>query len=297
MLPRCCPEGFSVTGAGDGTFEGPEGSGDSGSPPPGEGLREKLERMFEAAEVAEPSVPGWEPGQPGSAPPSTTALKFQWPNVDWSRYNIQLLFVDRTGTVRSRLAAGIFETIAEWNGWSRSMVPWSCGLHTQVEEGSGSGSSMSKRAAVFSAGSSLGLFTGSLAKPADRFGVEDLDFYDLVLVLDRGLHEEVLDHVSPEHLEYYRKKVVLLTSFSDYESEGIVLATGGLALLPKKLSGALRQGFAESKKVVDVPSPDLASATSQEELSSMVRTLILACGGLCKYLMDSFPETNSGPHS
>ena len=39
----------------------------------------------------------------------------------------------RSGTLRSRLAAAIFEQIAEWNGWSRVMVPWSCGLHTSVK--------------------------------------------------------------------------------------------------------------------------------------------------------------------
>ncbi|KAG1675267.1 hypothetical protein FOA52_016298 [Chlamydomonas sp. UWO 241] len=68
-----------------------------------------------------------------------------------------------------------------------------------------------------------------------------------------------------------------------------MLATGGLALLPRQLSGILQQGFAASRGVVDVPSPDFASATCQEEYARMVQALILACGGLCKYLMDSWP--------
>lgn len=56
--------------------------------------------------------------------------------------------------------------------------------------------------------------------------------------------------------------------------------------------------YPTSSQVVDVPSPDLSSANSQEELSAVVRTLVLACAGLCKYLMDSFPEAASsgGPH-
>lgn len=32
-----------------------------------------------------------------------------YPQVDWSRYHLQILFVDRSDTVRGKLAAGIFE--------------------------------------------------------------------------------------------------------------------------------------------------------------------------------------------
>lgn len=75
------------------------------------------------------------------------------------------------------------------------------------------------------------------------------DFFDLVLCLDRELYEEILAGLPQEHFEFYRKKVVLLTTFSEYESEGIMLARGGLALLPSQLSWILRGGYSESKRV------------------------------------------------
>ncbi|KAG1675266.1 hypothetical protein FOA52_016297 [Chlamydomonas sp. UWO 241] len=155
-----------------------------------------------------------------------------WPSVDWSRYNLQLLFVDRTGVVRSRFAAGIFERIAEWNGWSRAIIPASAGLHSHAPPrgpsgGAGSGAeeagssaggrvgggdggppSLGKMAAVFSAGHALGLVTRLLARPAEAFDWEnDLEYYDLVLVLDTDTYDELLSRISPEHLEYYKRKL------------------------------------------------------------------------------------------
>lgn len=223
---------------------------------------------------------------PASPTRQATALPF-YPTVDWSRYNLQLLFVDRSGTVRSRFAAGIFERIAEWNGWSRSIIPAACGLHAQGAEET----SVSKMAALFSAGSSLGLRTRMLAQPPERLDFDyDLDFFDLVLCLDRDLYEEILAELPQEHFEFYRKKVVLLSLFSEYESEGIMLARGGLALLPSQLSWILRGGYSESKRVVDVPSPDFASESGADQTASMIKTLILACGGLFKFLVDSRPD-------
>ncbi|KAF6257499.1 hypothetical protein COO60DRAFT_1222385 [Scenedesmus sp. NREL 46B-D3] len=50
-------------------------------------------------------------------------------HVDWSRYHLQVLFIDRHDQLRARLAAGLFEKVAEWNGYGRALYPWSCGTH------------------------------------------------------------------------------------------------------------------------------------------------------------------------
>jgi len=249
--------------------------------------RAQLERSFAAAAVAEPVV---------TSSVSQTAMCTSWPSVDWSRFNLQLLFVDRTDTVRARVAAGLFERIAEWNGWSRAMLPWTCGLHVQQagpegeEETEGPGGGLSKVAALMSSASQLGLPPRQLARRAEQFDLDDLDRYDLVLVLDHEIRDEILSKVPGEYLEYYEEKICLLTSFSHYESEATMLARGGLALLPMQLSWLLRQGLEASRKVVDIPSPNFSSETAPEEWLSMVRVMILSCGGLCKYLMDAFPE-------
>ncbi|GAX82551.1 hypothetical protein CEUSTIGMA_g9977.t1 [Chlamydomonas eustigma] len=219
----------------------------------------------------------------------------RWPEIDWRRYHLQVLFLDRTGGVRSRIAAGLFERIAEWNGWGRILLPVAAGLHVNktVDGLPSIPMSISKMAAILTAGDALGLWTKSLARPAESFDVDDLDRNDLILVLDRSLHKEIndliLQAVPSEDWKYYQGKVCLLSMFGGYENDSTMLASGGLALLPRQLSWILRQEFSSSKKVVDIASPDFSSDTSEKELSSMVCSLILSCGGLCKYLMDCYP--------
>ncbi len=41
---------------------------------------------------------------------------------------LQILFVDRSDTVRARVAAGLLERIAEWNGYGRALYPCACGV-------------------------------------------------------------------------------------------------------------------------------------------------------------------------
>ena len=54
-------------------------------------------------------------GAPSSGSPSAVT-SIQWPSVDWSRYHIQVLFVDRSDTTRARLAAGaaVHLTVRPW---------------------------------------------------------------------------------------------------------------------------------------------------------------------------------------
>ena len=41
---------------------------------------------------------------------------------------VQILFVDRSDTVRARVAAGLLERVAEWNGYGRALYPSACGV-------------------------------------------------------------------------------------------------------------------------------------------------------------------------
>ena len=41
---------------------------------------------------------------------------------------LQILFVDRSDTVRARAATGLLERIAEWNGYGRALYPMACGV-------------------------------------------------------------------------------------------------------------------------------------------------------------------------
>lgn len=41
---------------------------------------------------------------------------------------MQILFVDRSDTVRARVAAGLLERVAEWNGYGRALYPSACGV-------------------------------------------------------------------------------------------------------------------------------------------------------------------------
>lgn len=41
---------------------------------------------------------------------------------------VQIMFVDRSDTVRARVAAGLLERVAEWNGYGRALYPYACGV-------------------------------------------------------------------------------------------------------------------------------------------------------------------------
>lgn len=114
-----------------------------------------------------PAPAGWGPQQ--QQPPQQAAQpdrQGQLPDVDWSRYHLQVLFVDSTDQLRARLAAGLFDKVrrcsrvvararpaalaqrlkrahaclpllsaltpqvAEWNGYGRALYSWTAGTRT-----------------------------------------------------------------------------------------------------------------------------------------------------------------------
>ena len=129
------------------------------------------------------------------------------PQIDWTRYHLQVLFVDRyccsafsscssksckisihftppaggvpccqhvscrSDTVRARVATGLFERIAEWNGYGRALYPWACGVsacQTQPVD-------FSTTASLFSQATFLGIRAKLFAAPAEQLTLEDLD--------------------------------------------------------------------------------------------------------------------------
>lgn len=215
-----------------------------------------------------------------------------WPNVDWGRYHIQVLFVDRHDSVRARLAAGLFELCASWNGYGRALYPWTCGLAPEPHDIAW----VAKLAAVAGAAAGLGITPRSFSRATEAFELEDLDRYDLVMALDTGVLQELLSAIHAghpaEHHEGYMRKVCLLTNFSHYEAESVVMRCGGLALLPSKLAAMLSPPglMRESKAVVDVVSPDFQSPDGMRQWDRTVIALIVATAGLVKYLMDAQPD-------
>lgn len=74
-------------------------------------------------------------------------------DVDWARYNqqarnptpccpecrlcladigFQVLFVDRTDTIRARVAAGLFDIVSNWNGMDMVLVQDRCGTEAEA---------------------------------------------------------------------------------------------------------------------------------------------------------------------
>ncbi|KAL6759752.1 hypothetical protein V8C86DRAFT_2568453 [Haematococcus lacustris] len=306
---------------------------------------------------------------------------FSNPTIDWSRFHLQLLFVDRSDTVRARIASGVFDRIAEWNGFGRALYSWSAGLeappvirdsasactttsmapsssssspggsssgirgskaHAGGTAGDGDPSSdhqlppsynvtpctaaagvtdlpgqvpgqtsgsadrdhtsaageredqfadAGRQASILRHAAALHIPVRQVARPAEMFEMEDLDRYDLVLCLDRGIRDTILDQLANQSFRtYYEEKVCLLTSFSAYESDRTMLAKGGFALLPAQLCVMLGQGLRASKAVVDIPRPQLSDSDSEAQWEMMVQALILSTAGLVKFLMDAMPE-------
>lgn len=80
----------------------------------------------------------------------------------------------RTDTVRARVATGLFERIAEWNGYGRALYPWACGVHASEAKPA----DFSTTVSLFSQASFLGIRKKLFAAPAEQLTLEDLDRLD-----------------------------------------------------------------------------------------------------------------------
>jgi protein-tyrosine-phosphatase len=211
------------------------------------------------------------------------------PTVDWRRYHLQVLFIDNTDIVRARVAAGLFESIAEWNGYGRAMCPWTAGIAAR----DGSTTPLSTQASLIKQAYSLGLAPRIFTRAAEQFEAEDLDRYDVLVAMDPAVYARVEQHMAqyalPGDEAYYSCKLALLTDFAAYPGDAI-LQRGGNALLPSKIARVLVPELASILGIKHIRSPDLTSEAGLDEWNSMCLLLMLACAGLVKYLIDVYPD-------
>lgn len=82
----------------------------------------------------------------------------------------------RTDTVRARMAAGLLEKVAEWNGLGRALYPQSCGTAVPEQGAVDPSTSMT----LMTQAGHLGIRTKIFAAPRERFVREDLDRCDFI---------------------------------------------------------------------------------------------------------------------
>ena len=85
-------------------------------------------------------------------------------------YVAQILFVDRTDTVRARVATGLFERVAEWNGYGRALYPSAAGV-----DAVGGAPDMATTASLLSMAGMLGIRSKIFAAQREQFVYDDFD--------------------------------------------------------------------------------------------------------------------------
>jgi len=216
------------------------------------------------------------------------------PDVDWSRYNQQVLFVDRHDTVRARMAAGMLDIATNWNGMDLAVVLDRCGVDA---EPSGY-MDPSRAASLLSMAQASGVSSRHFTRQFQCFEVDDFYRYDVIIALDTGVlerlmsaaEEEAASALTPGYLQYFQSKTARLSDFSGWCSDAELTREGGTALLPRSLSGQLAPGLAEARGVVDIPRPDLSSPEAYAQWDAMKCSILLGNAGLLQYLKDSWPK-------
>eukprot|EP00882_Tetradesmus_deserticola_P004415 GHRQ01004659.1.p1 GENE.GHRQ01004659.1~~GHRQ01004659.1.p1 ORF type:complete len:300 (+),score=98.09 GHRQ01004659.1:135-1034(+) len=214
-------------------------------------------------------------------------------DVDWSRYHLQVLFIDRHDQLRARLAAGLFEKVAEWNGYGRALYPWTCGTHVD-DSVAGRTAHMWLSSSLIGQAAVLGIEPKVFMRSPEAFELRDLDCYDVVIALDSATREELLAQVDPQCQQYYRDQINLLSDYAQQQllTDAEVQRTGGLALLPRGMSRQLQQHLGLLRGVVDVARPSLADGSPQgvAAWNWTVLVVMLGCAGLVRYLIDAYPS-------
>jgi len=111
------------------------------------------------------------------------------PPIDWRRQNLQVLFVDRTGLVRARLAAALLEAMADWDGLGRAVAPSAAGLAV----GPSPPPSLASTASLLTQAGRLGLRARIFTAPPTPFEPADLDAADLIIGVDAASTAGVLE--------------------------------------------------------------------------------------------------------
>ncbi|CAK0787350.1 hypothetical protein CVIRNUC_010570 [Coccomyxa viridis] len=226
---------------------------------------------------------------------STRAWQHQWrymrsekeranrnlPKVDWNRYHLQILFVDRTDTVRARVAAGLLERIAEWNGYGRALYPYACGVEARQEL------DWSTSAALMGMAGMLGIRAKLFAAQPEQLVYEDFDRCDLLVAMDDELLEQALSIAGSEKDQaWYAPRCTTLTAFAPYCGTAL-LNPGGNGVLEPELRQIVAPVITRAQAAHGIARPDLR--TGSAEWNSMVEDTVVSCAGLVQYLADQWP--------
>jgi protein-tyrosine-phosphatase len=215
-------------------------------------------------------------------------------DVDWARYNQQVLFVDSSDTVRARMAAGIMEIVANWNGWGMVLVTDRCG----VDALPGTYMDPSMAMALLGRAQPMGVSSRHFTRAVQVFEVDDLYRYDLVVALDSKTKAKILEMASQEtksaftsrYFDYFHNKIAQLSDFNSWCSDEHLLRTGGSALLPRKLSLELGMALPRARATTDIVRPNLSAADAEGEWEAMQLSILLGVAGSLQFLIDSCPD-------
>jgi protein-tyrosine-phosphatase len=211
--------------------------------------------------------------------------------VDWSRFHLQILFVDREDMGSARIAHGLFDNIAAWNGFGRSMYSNTCG--TQVAEVS---AAPETSVSLMMRAQSLGTSVKTFSRAPEQLEMTDLYTYDIVVATTKAAESETLhlfeedlraDWDSPNDRQYYRQRVCNLSDFLRYLSDEQITKRGGSSLMPRSMADLIESEKERLRSFDDIPDAPLSSVP---EWNDMVRVITMGTAGLAQYLIDSFPE-------
>ena len=207
------------------------------------------------------------------------------PPIDWTRQNVQLLFVDATGTLRARLAAGLAERVADWCGLGRAVAPAAAGVDVEVD----TLPSPSTFASLAAQASRLGLRARPFTAPPEPFEAADLDRYDLVIALDAAslavVREAAADADDPA---FYTRRIATLASFAPCRGPRPLARVGSDTLDPTlaAVAAAPPPGAAAAAARADGVPRALLSG-SQTDFDAMTWHVVVGVAGLVQYLDDA----------
>jgi len=206
--------------------------------------------------------------------------------VDWTRYHLNVLFVDRTDTVRARVAAGLFERISEWNGYGRILLPSTAGIDAVEDQAPDASTTM----ALLGQAGLLGIRPKLFTPLPERFEADDFYRYDAIVALDEGVRQRLVQMAHEENStdsEWYTCRVCALGAFSYYCGADELTQRGGTALLQSELSRILLPGLATARRNNDIARPDLKAGP--EVWNPFIDAVLVATAGLFKYCADEYP--------
>ncbi|GAQ92727.1 hypothetical protein KFL_011100030 [Klebsormidium nitens] len=194
-------------------------------------------------------------------------------SLDWGRYHLQVMFVDRYHMVRARLVEGLFTRIASWNGAGLALQPHSSGI--DPAEGDSPPSRLLEEAGRLRIGQYI------VTEPPTRFQRSDLDMHDMIVAVDIGVRDEIMRMVadeSPDEQSTYGHKVRLLMDFANY---------GSASNLEDELAELMESALPGARSSLEIERPYMREWAAWR---SMVAIMVLSCSGLVRFLLDQYPD-------